>query len=871
LKIEILIENKHLVKLSYIYSNSITMSVESKSDIITDQPKIMPINGVPDAVLRPGKHIFDGLEATKFSSYTVFDDSTSQARQRLSRNITNDVAVQLDENYATVDHVPGLKTTLYPHQKTSVHGMLEYENKRKFDLPNSSWDPTSIVTINYNASVLSDPVGSGKTVNILALILLKALPRALPDIIALKTQHSNRSVGFVKCRFKTLLTPTIIFVGASVMKQWENAIRTFTDLRSFSVNTVKELRLLFNMMSIGTLNRNYDIVLVKNGKITVPIELPNNIELHEKNKVGQPYIYNLLDNCNVYCWARVVVDDFDTIGLPHNAGTVRGVFTWYVSSTRKPVSAKQTRLKETQLASQCLQRYSFGCNNTSNNHFMFNALNVRNRTDFIKSATQLPRPKYHVCLFTNPHNKYMSLMNSMGSDEVNRITEMLNGDAIGEAAAAAGVVTTSVADIFSTILGNKFNDYRTAGDIIEFIDYEQSDERKEARLPMDECDDPDARYGKKNLLEFEEIEYKYPGVNTLLKENYDNYTEIKKSSGLAIERVKSNIQHGSCPICRMDLSDSKDTVIVKCCNAVFCGSCGFKGQGLGDRYNRLSNGHCANCRATLSIKDLIYIGADSFGLEDIVDENFEYAEDDESDFKDPSAVKLDRTKYDALIDIINGIAVHEDKRVDLHIPNMMKGDKSLPEAKIRKVLIFANFEETLKKVTDKLTKEKIKFWRLQGGIGEIDSISNTFTDCEETCALVINSTKHCSGLNLQTATDLVFAHRMMEQAVESQVAGRGHRLGRMSPLNIWYMLYDNEYSTLKTSHNIRELSKKELQHEDNLELGKEVSTLDVKDNTKYTAVVNAKTKTTKRSHRRSRAIRNNNDSDSDDSSSSDGY
>mgnify|MGYP000700624405 CR=1 FL=1 len=42
---------------------------------------------------------------------------------------------------------------------------------------------------------------------------------------------------------------------------------------------------------------------------------------------------------------------------------------------------------------------------------------------------------------------------------------------------------------------------------------------------------------------------------------------------------------------------------------------------------------------------------------------------------------------------------------------------------------------------------------------------------------------------------MIFAHYIKDSAVESQVAGRGHRLGRTSPLNIWYLLYGYGYAS----------------------------------------------------------------------------
>jgi len=757
-----------------------------------------------------GETIIGTLAGDTFELLNANTTSTA-GRRRNQRTVTNAVAVSLDGSFSKVDHVPGLKTTLYRHQQTAVKAMLDLEFKRSYSQVQSAHTDL-VYKIAYNVGILSEPVGSGKTIDILAIIQLSRIPRAVPDIMELKTRQNAGSAGYVRCRFKKFLKPTIIFVGSSVMKQWAQAIKQFTELKTFCISSVIELKQLFNMIANKTVNE-YNIILVKNGKVTVPVQLPNGIELEDKNKVTTPYIYNLIANMRSYCWARVVVDDFDTIKLPHNAGIVRGVFTWYISSTRKRMEYRANNKVSYHQASDWLQHHDYGCANIMYNHYLFKFLNVRNDIEYLRSTTDMPCPKYHVALFKNPNDRYISLLTSMGDTEINNITEMLNGDAIGAAAEAAGIKSSSVADIFSRILGCKYKAYRFAGDLLSFIDYQE--EQKEERLPIGDNPDPDDTYNKGHLLEFRDIEYKYPGVNGLIRASEEEYTEVKKNCGLAIQRVKENIAHGQCPVCKCELEEAGEVIIVKCCNAVFCSVCGIAAQNLNDRYSKLHNGNCSNCRAKLTIKDLLYIG-DEIDIDDVADENFYEDSEDETEVSAEElkkAADANRTKYTAIIDIIKGESIPEDLRVDLHIPNMMKGASYLKEAPVRKVLIFANFDETLTKVIKELDDNAIKYWRLAGGINEIAETSFKFTEYKETCALVINAGKYCAGLNLQTATDLIFAHRMIDQAVESQVAGRGHRLGRTSPLNIWYMMYDNEYSELKISHSVRELTADEIAHE----------------------------------------------------------
>lgn len=762
-----------------------------------------------EKIFIPGTSILESCQKKDFSHELLPSGRTEAARRRNKKsNVTNEVITLLDEKFSKVDHVPRLKTTLYPHQQTVVKAMLDLEYGRSFNMGNKIMG--SLFRISYNAAVLSEPVGSGKTIDILSVITLSKIPRAIPDIMELAYPKLGQSVGYVRRKFRQFLKPTIIFVGSSVMKQWENAIKVFTDLKSFSVNSIIELKVLLEMISNRNVN-DYDIILAKNGKITRSITLPDGIELEDKNKVAQAYIYNVIANLRQYCWARVVIDDFDSIKLPHNAGIVNGIFTWYISSTRKKMETRHSNTNKGQTASELLKSFDYGCAGIMYNHILFNILNVRNDIDFLKATTNIPNPKYHIAIFKNPNNKYISLLGSMGDDEINRITEMLNGDAIGAAAEAAGIKSGSVANIFEKILGDKFTKYRFSGDLLAFI--EHLHEEEEQRRPMSENPDEEDRYGKKDLLEFREVEYKYPGVNTIIDNTEEEYKEVKKSTGIAIQRVKDNIKHGSCPVCKSDLTDCDETIIVKCCGTVFCGKCGISAQALDERYNKLQNGTCSNCRKTLSIKDLIYIG-DSFDLDKIEKEEFDEETEVNPELKAQSKATLKpRTKYTAITDIIKGIAIPEAKRVDMYIPNMMKGGAYLKEPAIRKVLIFANHDETLKLVTKELDEEKIHYWRLMGGIGDINQTALAFTNCKTTCALVINSTRHCSGLNLQTSTDLVFTHSIIDPAIESQVAGRGHRLGRTTPLNIWFMQYDNEYETLAASHGIRTLTAEELEEE----------------------------------------------------------
>ena len=57
--------------------------------------------------------------------------------------------------------------------------------------------------------------------------------------------------------------------------------------------------------------------------------------------------------------------------------------------------------------------------------------------------------------------------------------------------------------------------------------------------------------------------------------------------------------------------------------------------------------------------------------------------------------------------------------------------------------------------------------------------------------LLVNTHHFGSGLNLENTTDLILFHKF-DTEIEKQVIGRAQRYGRKEPLNVHYLLYENE-------------------------------------------------------------------------------
>lgn len=735
----------------------------------------------------------------------------------------------LNENYEKISNINGLKTNLYLHQKTIIRAMIDLENNRLFTLnvldvhcKNNNIEEIVMQKNNYvrtNAGILSEPVGSGKTIDILSVILYQKIPKVYKSIETDIKQVSFSDIdinAFIKApilfkKFKKILTPTIIIVGVSVIDQWINAIKKFTDLKFIAVCNIKDLDNLLKMIASNKINR-YDIVLIKNGKVTrYPIDIPE-IGIEKKECLHELYIYNIFSSLETFCWARVVIDDFDTIKMPPHAVTLNGLFTWYISSTRKSYPAPyEHNITDAKYTSDLFLKNHSKCSSIINNKILFNNLNLRNDPLFIKKSNNLKNPKFYAYVFKNKNNKIIQALGGMQSEEVNAIMEMLNSDAIESAANQAGISTTNVIDIFEKILGKQYNILKESIIIIGFIDKQIESQLDWKSLNLNP-DEEDLSYTKHDLLNFKPIHYKYPNILKNLEIYKNEYINLKISSSKAIERVRTNLQTGECPICISDLNDDEEDILIfKCCNVVICGTCTF---GTIFPQGKL-NGNCSNCRAQINIKELVYLNNINFNYDDLLEslkhENFnellEEQEVKESVIKNKPTVV--RTKIHAIIDICNGIIPEEQKPIRVHINNLMNsgGDETISDIpiKITKVLIFANFDETLDKLCQEFRKINIRYLKLGGTHRQISDIATEFNNSLKSEILVVNSIKHCSGLNLQSATDLIFIHRIIDQSIQTQVIGRIQRLGRTGTAKIHYMLYDNEYESLKHSNDMVEL------------------------------------------------------------------
>jgi len=124
-----------------------------------------------------------------------------------------------------------------------------------------------------------------------------------------------------------------------------------------------------------------------------------------------------------------------------------------------------------------------------------------------------------------------------------------------------------------------------------------------------------------------------------------------------------------------------------------------------------------------------------------------------------------------------------------------------------KILVFANFPETFKKIEILLKLHNITYRILKGSDHDITKYKEEFQN-GKIRVLLLNATFFGAGQNLQMATDVVIYHRFTKE-MEQQVIGRAQRLGRTSQLTIYYLLHDNENQNLDDKNEYNDLSYEE--------------------------------------------------------------
>lgn len=109
-----------------------------------------------------------------------------------------------------------------------------------------------------------------------------------------------------------------------------------------------------------------------------------------------------------------------------------------------------------------------------------------------------------------------------------------------------------------------------------------------------------------------------------------------------------------------------------------------------------------------------------------------------------------------------------------------------------KYLIFAEYDQSLSSIAERLSSLGVGCELIKGSGTYIDGLVSRFRHSNSGLdVLFLNSKYFGSGLNLESATDIILYHRMSSDT-RMQAVGRAQRFGRASRLRVWQLLHERE-------------------------------------------------------------------------------
>lgn len=217
--------------------------------------------------------------------------------------------------------------------------------------------------------------------------------------------------------------------------------------------------------------------------------------------------------------------------------------------------------------------------------------------------------------------------------------------------------------------------------------------------------------------------------------------ELEEKIQMITDRIQNN---DMCAICYDEIADK---TVTQCCQNAFCFKC---------IHIWLSNrAVCPLCKTKMNNTNLFYIDNTAKAL--------------------PLAEEEDTANPETL-------DPRHDKKKNFEV--LIKSKRG------GKILIFSNYDSTFSNIIPILRQEGFKFDYIKGNGNQIrctvDRYKSTALD-----VLLVNPRNYGTGMNLENTTDIIMFHKFDTQ-LESQVIGRAYRMGRIDPLNVYYLLYENE-------------------------------------------------------------------------------
>lgn len=581
-------------------------------------------------------------------------------------------------------------------------------------------------SVNTNIGILADSVGAGKTYITLGLIANKKSVKKFRENICFDNML-NMCLNKIPVDIITIITNYTTFD--------ENNRHEFVlskeDCHILDSNLI--------VVSHGIFHQWYkDIkkysklsiypVRTKKDKLDIEEFKKHDIVLCNANKYN-----DIAKLCAEYKWNRVIFDEADSISIPRNLPSNFN-FIWFITSTFRRLQ----RHKNIGFIRNIFRRIDYETR-MDFQKILMNGLVVKNNENYIKETFEIPKFEKFITRCPTP------IELKIVKDSVDKtVLDMLNANNFKDAIQRLKLLinTNNVRNISNDLVQDNLKNDNVVQLTMKLLN------KKIDGL-------------NKRLIEYNEtIREIYQQNNNYL--NYFKRMKEKVTKDIIkyknmFKNIKLYIQeHDLCLICLNSIKDPSG--MLKCCKRLFCLDC------LVNYYSELN--FCFYCHCLIKHKnDIIIVNKNNYINNEEPFGRF---------FIDGMLLTLPKLQH-----IEDNKDIKIDKVID--IINLCKDGR---------ILIFANYDETLYQIQDKLDLNSIKYGRLYGHSNTIRKRVRDYTS-GELKLLLLNSKFYGSGLNLQMTTDIIIFHSL-DKSTETQVIGRAQRMGRLTNLNIHYLYYEHE-------------------------------------------------------------------------------
>lgn len=694
----------------------------------------------------------------------------------------------LDGTFTGIKDIPNCKLNPLEHQTKVLEALLDMKFTQELPMKNPN------IKFNSSCVVMSDKAGSGKSKSLVAICAIQDeiknhsininIPIIDPDI---RKYYSRPSC--IRAMFKKVLSPTLIFASKTVIDQWVTEIQRLTTLKYFTINTVKDLRVLFTLMESDQIN-DYEIILVKNGECTETFDLPYGLPREACLNRKKPKIYNAIVNASRRAvWNTVIIDDFDVVGLNDSCNAINALFTIIVSATEniatKKVKACNPNFKSTTSA---LEFYNAPITKLINNRALFELCNIRCSVDYIDQNLPVPSLKYYIHELINPDDRVISAISKSSIEHKQQILEMLNSEEYDGLSKQIGHQVSSAKDLFKIILKDNYNKMVESMQLLKFVT--SIDTSKLPKPPKE----VEYKYTMEQVRSYVVPSYNCGETNATIKYVKDKYeATVADCKKIVMDMLKEHLNE-ECSICLESLRNQTPLIMLSCCCKIIHSKC--LDSYLNSRVKENLNDSCVLCRDPNNN----YYPIPNLDSTDIDSLQFiERMLDPEKQEVQQRTVPLRVAKFEYLLKLIKNEVPKYPKPVKMTFKGVISNDEiQLPDVKkLMKVLVFSNSDKTLIAIENMLKANDLPCSRLQGSNYVISSYKKEFIQAER-MVLLINTSFKSAGMNLQCADAVIYAAVNLQSSdILSQSIGRIQRYGRTTRGQVNFITYRNETDELQ--------------------------------------------------------------------------